>query len=134
MVVPFNSTNGRAIDSLTFGGGMPSITNIVRGQNISRDSAITVNWTGTSDDYVSVSVFCWDSTGTHDTTGIGRGVGSNFKNTGTATIPANKYVLQLGLADVEIIRYQPKFITLSNGKRVAIICETCEEITVHIVD
>lgn len=133
VIEPFVSTNGSAFDSLTF-GGPPTITNIVRGQNISRDSNITVNWTGTDDNFVSVFINVWDTTGMHDTTGHGVSIGGYFDNTGSATISLSKDQLVKGLADVELCKFEPKFITLSNGKRVAVIVETAEEITVHIVN
>src|SRR5665213_876686 len=123
MVLRLDSTQGSAIDSLTF-GVMPIITNITRGQNISRDSNITVNWTGTSSDFVCIMIDVWDSTGTHDTTGHGFSIGAYYNNTGSATLSLYKDQLVKGLADVELRKYQPKFITLSNGKRVAVICET----------
>jgi len=133
MVMPFDTANGRAFDSLTY-SVVPTITNITFNQNLSRDSNITVNWTGTSSDFVQLSVITWDSTGTNDTTGHGISVGGYYNNTGSATISLHKDQLELGLADVELRVYTPKFITLSNGKRVAVVVETCEEITVHIVD
>jgi len=131
--MPFDTANGRAFDSLTY-SVVPTITNITFNQNLSRDSNITVNWTGTSSDFVQLSVITWDSTGTNDTTGHGISVGGYYNNTGSATISLHKDQLELGLADVELRVYTPKFITLSNGKRVAVVVETCEEITVHIVD
>lgn len=132
-IIPSNSSYGSAIDSLLY-SVVPTITNIAFNQNLSRDSSIAVTWTGTSSDYVSVSVLCWDSTGTNDTIGRGISVGGYFNNTGSATIPVHRDQLELGLADVELCIYTPKFITLSNGKRVAVMLQTCEEITVHIVD
>ena len=132
MVLPFNSANGSAIDSLTY-SVVPNITNISFNQNLSRDSTITVNWTGTSSDFVLLSINTWDSTGMNDTTGKNLSVGGYYNNTGSVTIPVNNQLIK-GLADVELRVYSPQFITLSNGKRVAVIVETCQEITVHIVN
>jgi hypothetical protein len=132
MVHAFNGANGSAFDSLTF-GVVPSITNITFNQNLSRDSTITINWTGTSGDFVLASIYTWDSTGMTDTNGHTLSVGGYYNNTGSVTFPVNHQLVK-GLADVEVLVYTPKFITLSNGKRVAVIVKTGEEITVHIVD
>ncbi|HEY3876391.1 MAG TPA: hypothetical protein VGM92_13025, partial [Candidatus Kapabacteria bacterium] len=56
----YDSSFGTTVDSLTF-GAPAVITNIVRGQNISRDSTITVTWTGISSDFVGLNIECWDS-------------------------------------------------------------------------
>ncbi len=133
MVQGLDSSYGFAYDSLTF-GAMPLITNIVRGQNVSRDSNITVNWSGTSNDFVSLMIYCWDSTGTNDTIGKGFAVGGYYNNTGSATLTVVPQQLVKGLADIELRKFEPKFITLSSGRRVCVCCETCEDITVHIVD
>jgi hypothetical protein len=132
-VLGFDSTFGFGFDSLTFGAA-PLITNIVRGQNISRDSSITVNWTGTSSDFVNINVFVWDTTGTSDTIGLGYAVGGYFNNTGAVTLSLIPQQLKLGLADVELTKYEPKFFTLSSGKRICVVCETSDDITVHIVN
>jgi hypothetical protein len=133
-ILPYsgNSSYGSASDSLLY-SVVPTITNITFNQNLSRDSTITVNWTGTSSDYVSVSIYTWDSTGANDTKGHALSVGSYYNNTGSATLLSNNQLIK-GLADVEVRIFTPKFITLSNGKRVAVMLQTCEEITVHIVD
>lgn len=132
-VAILGATNGSAVDSLTF-GDMPHITNIVRGQNISRNSSLTVNWTGKSSDFVQLSVYVWDTTGILDTVGRGFGMDSYFDNTGSATLPLRSVQVRKGKADIELRKYEPKFITLSNGQRVAVVSETAEEITVNIVD
>ncbi len=132
LVIPWDSTSGFYVnDSLTY-NVVPNITNITFNQNLSRDSTITVNWTGTSSDFVLVSINTWDSTGMNDTVGHTLYEGGYFNNTGSVTLPVTQLIL--GLADVEVRVYTPKFLTLSNGKRVAVVVETGEEITVHIVN
>jgi hypothetical protein len=132
-ILASDGKNGSAVDSLSF-GSMPHITNLVRGQNISRNSSLTVNWLGSSSDFVRLSLFVWDTTtGTRDTIGLGFGVDGFFDNSGSATLVVPKQIRK-GQADIELRKYEPKFITLSNGKRVAIVAETGETITVNIVD
>jgi len=124
---------GHGLDSVKFGAA-PAITNISRGQNISRDSTITVSWSGTSTGFVQLGIRVRDADTVADTLGKGYWVGGLFNNSGNQTLTFTPQQLHLGVADVELSKFDPKFITLSSGKRVCVLCETRHYVTVHIVD
>lgn len=119
-------------DSMQFSDAI-QITGITKGQNLSRSKPITINWTGISSDFVDLQLMM--SEPWNDTLGSYVGYMSPYDNTGSVTIPANQ-LSKVGnrKATISVTKYEPKFITLSNGKRVCILGTSKHEIAVNLVD
>ena len=123
---PFGSDK----DSMTFGSPI-TLTNVARGQNISRDSIIHLTWSGNGTGYVQVGILVRDTV--TDAVGKGYWVGKFANNSGSTDLVFQPEQLRKGLADVVIMQFEPKFVTLSSGKRVCILCETRHLVSVYIV-
>jgi hypothetical protein len=126
-----DSIFGSKRDSLTFGSPV-ALTNITRGQNISRDSVVHLTWSGNGSGYVQVGILARDTI--TDAVGKGSWVGLFATNSGSINMTFQPVQLKKGLADVVIMQFEPKFITLSSGKRVCILCESRHVVSVYIID
>ncbi|MES2765845.1 MAG: hypothetical protein V4642_08255 [Bacteroidota bacterium] len=109
-----------------------TITNLTRGQNISRSQFLTVNWSGSTSDVAEVIIRSKDIE--NDTRTEYSGIGGNFDNTGSAVLGLRPLLIKKGLADVTVRRFEPKFVTASNGKKVCIMGISQNIVTVNITD
>jgi hypothetical protein len=110
-------------------------TNIERGDTISTSESLILNWSGTSNDYVQIYIINtsvlfeeYPPTKCYEGSAI-------VHNNGSLSIPANLMgKFPEGVYDIDITRYELKFIELSNGYRIAVIAKPKHIITVFFVD
>jgi hypothetical protein len=95
------------------------VNNVQNNTVVSRSQPLRLTWSGSGKDYVSVAlgVMQDEKEGKPGTI-----VGALESNTGFLEIPVSKLqTLQNGKALLEIRRFEPQFITLSNRQRIAFI-------------
>lgn len=121
-------------DSIDFGAAI-TITNITRDQNVSRNSPLTITWSGSGSGIVLPKLETLESSyvdTTRSTIGI---IPGYVANTGSYTIPANGMVdLKLGKTNIWLAKLEPKFMTMPNGKKICLLAETNYVVTVNITE
>ncbi len=103
------------------------ITNLDRGDSVNKNNNITVNWSGNSTGYVGLSIITVVDSSLSNIN-IGHAL---LSNSGSFTLTSS--VLDEfpdGPHDLILVRYEPKFITLSNGQKISVIGETTHKITI----
>jgi len=122
-------------DSVDFGPPI-AITNLTRNQDVSRNSSLTITWSGSGNGIVLPKLETLESSYSGDTTRTTIGIIPGYvSNSGTYTIPAEGMTdLKLGKTNIIMAKVEPKFITMPNGKKLCLLAETHYVITVNIID
>lgn len=119
-------------DSVSFGQSV-SIVGLPFNSILSKSTSLVVPWMGCGSDFVHISLTRHETERDSLPDGFVITYANFFPNTGTSTIPASEMArLSAGKYNLDVTQIQPKFITLSNGKRIALIGRSTHEITVNI--
>jgi hypothetical protein len=109
------------------------ITSLSRGDTISNNSSLTLLWSGapSGTEYASLNIF--KQTNLDDTSSAIIEGSAILVNDGDFTISStvmNEFTA--GYYDITLTGFHPQFITLSNGKKIAVIYKDKHSITVYI--
>jgi hypothetical protein len=113
------------------------ITNISLKQEVSKNTPLTINWTGGSADGITkISIFVNENDNSDTLNLNSSGRMKIIDNTGTVTFEkeAMQYFVPGFLYDIEVTTVEPKFITLSNGKKIGFIGISSQVVTVKFIN
>jgi len=126
-------------DSVSFGGSI-RITNISVGQSINRDNDLIVNFVGASSNTIIDFELLRISdkyTLLPDTNSLHTRFGArNIQmHEGSVILPVS-YIeaMKTGYYTLEISAYEPKYVTLSNGKQICMLAYSKHRTTIYITD
>jgi hypothetical protein len=122
------------VDSVQFKAPI-NVTNIQRGDHISRSSDLTIQWTGINNDIVGIFLSSSPFQEQTDSTDLAELYNIVVDNNGSYTIPANKLTyFTRGFASLILTSYQPRFVTVSDGSKILVLGVSSQNITVIIDD
>lgn len=122
------------VDSVKFNAPI-NVTNIQRGDHISRSSDLTIQWTGTNNDIVGIFLSSSPFQEPTDSTDLAELINIVVDNNGSYTIPASRLTyFTRGFAHLILTSYQPRFVTVSDGSKILILGVSEQDITVFIDD
>ncbi len=112
----------------------PLITNISRGQQVSRSADLPILWTGSNSGYVEIGIDA-DNAISNPQEGQIAGIVKFIDNTGTSSLSVSGLQkLPNGIVEVYVWQYDPVPITLSNGQQVYVVGMSIHEVSIELVN
>ncbi len=112
----------------------PVITNISRGQQVSRSADLHVLWTGSNSGYVEVGINA-DNAIAEPQTGQTSGIVQFIDNDGSATLSTSGLQsLPNGIVEVYVWQFEPVPVALSNGQQIFIVGMSIHEVSIELID
>ena len=105
---------------------------VARNQSISRNQSLTLTWNGSGNSYAEINIsrknVALDSTSL-------TGLLYITDDDGSFTLPTDiMQELSTGLTDISVRRTEPKYITLSDNRKVCFLGQSKHTVTVNIID
>lgn len=122
---------GVSIDSFLLASKV-LITNLSPGQQISRSDSIKIEWSGANSDPASILFLLRDAA--EDSVGVGWTTGHRVRNTGSCALKVAPVQMRKGLTDIFLTQYEKRFVSLPSGKKICILVETQNIVSVYVVD
>ena len=112
----------------------PVITNIERGQQVSRSAPLTIEWTGSGSGYVEVGVDAGNAIRDPEV-GQVNGILRLVDNSGAATLSSDGLQsLPNGIVEVYVWQFDPQPVTLANDQIVYVVGMPIHEISIELID